>query len=64
MAIILKGKAISSFSKDFLAWYMMVIQINNRWDFNREYDASELTFRETRVNAIIVNTSNDERLYH
>ena len=41
MAIILEEKATSSISKDFLAWDMMVIQINNiSHNFNkRDYDA-------------------------
>ena len=35
MAIILEGKAIS-FLKDFLAWHVLPIQINNRSrDFNK-----------------------------
>ena len=41
MAIILEGKAISSILKDFLAWHVLPIQINNRsHDFNKgEHDA-------------------------
>ena len=37
MAIILEGKTISSILKDFLAWHVLLIQINNRSrDFNKE----------------------------
>ena len=36
MAIILEGKAISSILKDFFAWHVPTIQINNRsHDFNK-----------------------------
>ena len=41
MAIILEGKVVSSILKDFLAWHVLLIKINNRSrDFNKgEYDA-------------------------
>ena len=41
IAITLEGKVVSSILKDFLAWHMMLIQINNRSrDFNKgEHDA-------------------------
>ena len=41
MVIILEGKAISSILKDFLAWHVLPIQINNgSRDFNKgEHDA-------------------------
>ena len=41
MAIILEGKVMSSILKDFLAWHVPAIQINNRSrDFNKgEHDA-------------------------
>ena len=36
MAITIQGKVISSIFKDFLAWHVMLIQINNRpHDFNK-----------------------------
>ena len=40
MVIILEGKAISSILKGFLAWHVLLIQINNRLrDFNKgEHD--------------------------
>ena len=57
MAIILKGKEISSILKDFLAWHVPPILIKNRSrDFKKEstmLGMIELMFRETRVEAMV-----------